>query len=104
MVGQYLARTDFIEQLETLAARCGARFVEVVLELDAASLAERLAARALAPSRPEHLINDQLVCPEDAPRLVNSLEGLRTSRPSTVWVDARGPADEVLARLRAAVA
>ena len=46
VVGQYLAKTAFIEDLEQLAERHGARFCEFVLDLDAAALADRLAARA----------------------------------------------------------
>lgn len=45
VVGQYLARTDFIEDLERLAGELGARFFEFVLDLDARPLAERLAGR-----------------------------------------------------------
>jgi len=101
VVGQYLARTEFIEDLERVAAQCGARFVEIVLDLDAVGLAERLAGRSTAPSRPEHLVNNLLVGPEDADRLVRSLEGLRESRPSAAWIDARGSLPTTLGRLRA---
>jgi predicted kinase len=104
VLGQYLARTDFIEQLEHLAAACGAQFIEVVLELDSAALAARLAGRSSAPSRKEHSVNTQLVGPDDAERLVESLRGLRDARPSAVWVDARGSSSACLDRLRAVLA
>ena len=103
VVGQYLARTDFIEDLERLAAQLEAQFVELVLDLDARSLAERLAGRSREPSRPEHLANNSLVGPDDADRLAASLEGLRETRPRAVWVDARGSLPETLERVRAAL-
>ncbi|WP_181873964.1 AAA family ATPase [Tsukamurella tyrosinosolvens] len=70
VLGQYLARTPFIEALERLADRCGARFAEIVLDLDAAELAARLEARAAAPDRPEHAVNNRLVGAADADALV----------------------------------
>lgn len=100
VVGQYLARTGFIRELEHLAYECGARFFEYVLELDADALADRLAARRTMPDRPEHHVNNRLVGPDDAPELVRSLEGLRQSRPTAVWVDARGSLDVTLGILR----
>src|SRR5215204_4906861 len=51
VIGQYLARTSFIEDLEQLAERHGAQFYEFVLDLDAATLAQRLAERASNPDR-----------------------------------------------------
>ena len=53
VLGQYLARTPFIEALEQLANRCGARFAEFVLDVGVADLAARLRGRAVAPDRPE---------------------------------------------------
>ncbi|HET7276820.1 MAG TPA: AAA family ATPase [Dermatophilaceae bacterium] len=90
VVGQYLAKTPFIKDLEQLAGECGAQFHEYVLDLDADTLAERLAARATNPDRPEHEVNNRLVGPHDATRLVQSLNSLRASRPRAIWVDARG--------------
>jgi predicted kinase len=103
VIGQYLSRTDYIEELERLAAHCDARFVELVLDVDAGSLAHRLAGRASAPSRPEHLGNTGLAAPADADRFVASLEPLRQARPRAVWVDGRGSPASTLAALRAAV-
>lgn len=68
VIGQYLARTPFIEDLERLAEQHGARFCEFVLNLDAAALAKRLAERASNPDRLEHAFNNRLVGPEDARR------------------------------------
>lgn len=103
VMGQYLARTSFIEDLERLAERHGARFYEFVLELDAATLAERLAERASNPDRFEHAVNNRLVGPDDAPALVQTIESLRQRRPRALWVDAAGPIASTLGILRAAL-
>jgi predicted kinase len=103
VLGQYLARTDFIEGLDRLASELDARFFEFVLDLNPAALAERLAGRSSAPSRPEHMVNSSLVRPDDASPLVKSLEGLRETRPRAVWIDARGSLLSTLDLLRAAL-
>jgi predicted kinase len=103
VIGQYLARTAFIEELERLADRHGARFSEFVLELDAAALAKRLAERASNPDRWEHAINNRLVGPDDADELVQTIEPLRHRRPQAMWVDASGSPASSLAFLRAAL-
>ena len=103
VLGQYLARTSFIEDLAGLAERLDAQFFELVLDIDASTLADRLAERASAPDRPEHVINNRLAGPDDAGRFVESMEELRRTRPDAVWVDARGSRSSTLALLRAAV-
>jgi predicted kinase len=103
VIGQYLARTAFIEELERLAAHHQARFCELVLELDAEALAARLAVRSRAPARPEHLTNNELVGPDDAELLVQSLEGLRTTRPRARWIDAGGSRSATLDLVRVAL-
>ena len=103
IIGQYLARTDFIEQLERVCAESDARFVEVVLELGSAELAARLASRAAAPSRTEHLVNNQLVLPEDAQHYIESVRRLGETRPNAMWVAGQGTIAETLDRLRSAV-
>ena len=104
VLGQYLAKTAFIERLEALAATLDVRFHEIVLDLDPRVLAQRLAARRDAPSRPEHAVNNDLVGPDDAQRLVESLDELRRTRPRAVWVDAGGSVPTTLDRLRGALA
>src|SRR5699024_2544254 len=74
LLGQYLARTPFIEQLAQLAADHGARFVEVVLILDEQTLAQRLQRRRESPDRPEQARNDRFVGPGPAGALVRSLD------------------------------
>lgn len=103
VVGQYLARTSFIEDLEAAAVTGGARFCELVLDLDVRRLADRLASRRAAPDRPEHAVNNLLVGPDEAGSLIASLQRLRELRPTAVWVDARDTPLEVLERLTAAL-
>lgn len=103
VLAQYLANTAFIEALEALAKRLGVRFFEIVLHLDAPTLAGRLALRASDPHRPEHVVNNRLVGPEDAARLVESIEMLRQVRPRAIWVDARGSPSSTLDLLHAAL-
>jgi predicted kinase len=103
VLGQYLARVQFIEDLAALAQRLEVPFFEFVLDLDAPSLAARLALRASDPHRPEHVVNNRLVGPDDAGRLVESIEVLRQVRPDAIWVDARGSPSSTLDLLRAAL-
>ena len=103
VIGQYLARPGFIEDLATLADQHGAQFVEVILEIDEAALAERLSRRMSDPDRPEHGVNNGLVGPGDATYLVASVAALRPVRPDAIWIDARGSLDSVLALLRASL-
>lgn len=103
VIGQYLARTPFIEDLERMAARHGARFYEFVLDLDAATLAKRLAERAGSPDRLEHAVNNRLVGPDDATALVQALESLRQRRPHAQWVKAAGSLSSTLGIVRAAL-
>ena len=103
VVGQYLARTNFIEQLERVCAESDAMFIEVVLDLSPAELAARLASRTAAPSRTEHPVNNQLVVPDDARHLLESLRSLRETRPNAMWVAAQGTVAETLDRLRTVV-
>lgn len=103
VVSQYLARPEFIEELAALAADVPARFVEVILHVEERALRDRLASRASEPSRPEHRVNAQLVGPDDAAGLVDSMRYLARARPSAVVVDADGRLDRTLELLRAAV-
>jgi hypothetical protein len=100
VVGQYLARTDFIEQLERVCAEGGAMFV---LDLSSSELAARLASRAAGPSRTEHSVNNQLVVPGDAQHFIESLRGLRETRPNAIWIAAQGTVAQTLDRLRTVV-
>lgn len=103
VLGQYLARPDFIEELEALASRSGATFVEVVLELDAPSLATRIARRSEIPTRPEHAINNELVGPADVEAMVASIEALRAVRPQAKRI-CSSSLDSALNEIRALLA
>jgi len=99
LIGQYLARPAFLEQLEELATGCGARFVEAALVADGATLAERLAARRAAPDRPEQAANDRHVGPADAADHVAALETLLAGRPHVHRLDAALPLEELMEAL-----
>jgi predicted kinase len=96
-VAQYLARTDFIEELEQVSIDSGAQFVELVLVVDASALAQRLRHRQAHPDRPEHTINNGLVGPADAPRLAGSINAIQQLRPRGTRVDASGSLTDTLA-------
>ncbi|MFC7458556.1 AAA family ATPase [Brachybacterium sp. GCM10030267] len=100
VLGQYLARTAFLEELESLAAARGARFIEAVLVLDESTLARRLAGRRERPDRPEHTVNDRFVGPADAGDLVRSIDQVLALRPGAHRVDACGSPEETAAVLR----
>jgi predicted kinase len=95
VLGQYLARPDFIEELEALASESGAIFVEVVLELDAPSLAERIGRRSEIQTRPEHAINNELVAVADVEALIASIEALRDVRPHAKRISSKRLASAV---------
>ncbi|HLQ79752.1 MAG TPA: AAA family ATPase [Brachybacterium sp.] len=101
LLGQYLARTSFIEQLEQLAADHGARFVEVVLVLEERTLAQRLQERRERPDRPEQTRNDRFVGPDQAGELVDSIEDVLAKRPAARRVDASGSIADTLTAVRA---
>ncbi|CAN5269572.1 AAA family ATPase [soil metagenome] len=103
VLGQYLARTEFIEQLDQLALETRADFIELCLDIDEHTLADRLASRAAIPSRPEHSVNNHLASSKDARQLVESLAPIRESRPKTIWIDARGTAQATLAEIQASL-
>jgi hypothetical protein len=100
-VAQYLARTEFIEELERVSVDNGAQFVEVVLVVDAPHLAQRLRDRQAHPGRPQHTINNGLVGPADAPQLVASIDAIHELRPRSRRVDASGSLTDTLGRILA---
>ncbi|MEO7587618.1 MAG: AAA family ATPase [Arachnia sp.] len=104
VLGQYLARTAFIEELEELAIQLDAQFIEFVLDINPDALASRLRLRAESPSRPEHAVNNRLVRAADAAGLVESIQGLRRARPHAIWVEASGAQASTLKRIRAGLA
>ncbi|MFC0625802.1 AAA family ATPase [Kribbella deserti] len=104
IVGQFLARTEFIEELEALAKSLGADFVELVLRVDEPILRTRLAHRALHPERSEHVINSTLVGPDDALNLVTAINNLVILRPTCTVIDANDSPATTVTHLRTALA
>ncbi|CAI9409477.1 AAA family ATPase [Aestuariimicrobium sp. T2.26MG-19.2B] len=100
VIGQYLARTPFIEQLEQTTVASGGRFREVVLRVAPATLRQRLTGRAERPHRPEHQHNNTLVGPEQAEELTDSMVELVRLRPHALVVDGDGDIGTTLGRIR----
>lgn len=101
LVAQYLARAGFVTELEAVAASHGCAFHELVLDVDVDTLRSRLAERAGVPTRPEHEVNNRLLGPADAQRLVERMGRLVSERRAAIVVDARGSLGETLDRVRA---
>ena len=99
-VGQFLAKTEFIDQLQSVAEGRGATFAELILTAGVSTLQRRLVERALHPERPEHLINASVVSTEDVPTLVRAIDRLAKLRPSAKLVDASGELGATVDRVR----
>ena len=100
IVGQFLARTEFIEELETLAGVHDASFVELVLSVDQEVLLSRLQRRATHPDRAEQLVNAALVTADDVPGLIRAINDLVALRPTCTVIDANGSATTTLDAIR----
>jgi predicted kinase len=103
-VGQFLAKTEFIDQLQSAAEAHGAAFLEVILTADVSTLQRRLMQRALRPERAEHLTNASLVSAKDVPTLVRAIDRVATLRPGAKLVDASGELDATVERMRRVLA
>lgn len=99
-VGQFLAKVDFIEQLEALAEATESELIELVLVIDENTLAKRLEDRRLHPTRPEHAVNNVLVSSADAPEFISDIDALLAVRPRAVRIDASGSESETLRAIR----
>lgn len=90
IVPQFLARSEFIDDLGTLAAEIGARFLEVVLLDDPEQITERLAHRAANPSsqihRDAHVLLERSGGLEQVPDLHRRLLAVVADRPATLVV------------------
>lgn len=108
VVAQYLGRLEFIDQLDGLAQRLGADFVEVVL-LDAPeAVVDRFRARRAelaAPGRahPEGDIDEPSV-PQLVAQSFELLAAVRGVRPWTHVISAEGGAESAYRALRGALA
>ncbi|HEX5812654.1 MAG TPA: AAA family ATPase [Pseudonocardia sp.] len=85
VVPQFLARPQFIAELESLAAEVEAEFVEVVLVEEPDAAAARLAHRAAGPmtavQRDAHAMLDRAGGLATVPELHRRLHGMLASRP-----------------------
>lgn len=103
VIGQYLARPAFPDQLARLAEQVPADFVHVVLEVPADVLGGRLRERRRAPTRAEQAINDADVDPSEAAQLIASVDALAVGLEGVARVDASGTVAETLALLEQAL-
>lgn len=101
IVPQFLVRPELADALAEVADGLGARYVEVRLDADAATLASRLRARAANPDRPEHAELRGLVDPDDAAEHRARVEVFVQERPECLTLDARGDVAEVVERVGA---
>jgi predicted kinase len=85
VVPQFLARPQFIGELESLAADVGAEFVEVVLVEEPGAAAARLARRAAGPmtvvQRDAHAMLDRAGGLATVPELHRRLHDMLAGRP-----------------------
>jgi predicted kinase len=100
IVGQFLARTEFIEQLAALAGDHRAGFAELILRADPATLIARLRNRSAHPERAEHVVNATQVRLDEVPGFVDAIEQLIGRRPAAAVVDANGCLAETLDLIR----
>lgn len=79
------------------------RSCPILLHLEPALLAERIAHRTAHPDRSEHAVNNSLIAPGDASELLSSLESIPELRPRTKVIDASGTLEEVTDRIVRAI-
>lgn len=94
VVPQYVARAEFIAQLDSVAAETGAGFVEILLTDSKPNALARFHARAgdpqLADQHAEAIAGLQK--PEDLERMYDRLAGILAVRAATVVVPTRAGA------------
>lgn len=103
VVPQLLGRSAFVATLEALASEAGARFVEVLLRVDATIGLERFLARrtvlhANGEDHPEGEVPADDVI-EMMTSTIRALDALADSRPGTVVVDATGDVEATIGGL-----
>ena len=100
VMGQFLARPDFINELEALAEALRATWREFVLSVNETELRARLAARAVRPRYAEHVPDDERVAPEEAGQFIRAVEAMIALRSSATVIDANGTVAETAEALR----
>jgi len=90
VVPQFLGRSTFIDQLGEVAARAGARFVEVALWLDRPTAIAAFAERTAAPTTQSHIDAADLVERSPRPDPLGSMHdefvAIVEARPQTVRI------------------
>lgn len=102
VVPQFLARPEFIEQLESAAARGEAEFVEIALDVSRAEAVSAFELRRQNPTRPTHQdaadLVDRFESADPVGESYDALQFLLQSRPGCHRVAAvRGDVERTLA-------
>lgn len=105
VVPQLLARPDFIEQLEEVAAAAGAEFVEIALDVTKAVAISAFEERRLAPTHSTHRDASALVersqSADPVADMYDALQLLLDTRPGCHRIEApRGDIDKTLTSIR----
>lgn len=108
VVPQYLARVDFILELEALAGEMNTPFVEVVLTMSRDEAVAAFESRRARPENQTHrdaaVLVDAATGPDPVAEMFDRLEAMLAVRPETKRVPVvRGDIEATLARLVAAV-
>ena len=103
-VGQFLVRTEFIEELRLTALARSADFRELILVVDEQTLRSRLEQRRQHPNRPEHRVNASLVGDADIPGLLQAIDMITRERKAVITIDASGDLGTTLNAIREAIA
>ena len=107
VVPQYLGRVDFVLRLEHIATRCGAGFIEVVLEADRTAALQRFRSRRQdllrrAEQHPEADVDDEAL-EEAIADAIDRLERILQMRPTAMTIAAGGSLEQTYAALLAAL-
>lgn len=96
VVPQYVARTEFLDELARAAEDGGGRFVEVHLTDDRAAALARFADRAADPALAEHHREAaRHLTPEGLAAMYDRIEAVRLARPDALTIKTRaGEEDE----------
>ncbi len=108
VVPQFLARVDFIHELERVAAASSTRFIEVALVIDRAEALEAFETRRRSPTGGTHrdaeLLVDRSSDPDALGGMYDRLAGLLDQRPHAHRIPlVRGDVDASVALVEAAI-
>jgi len=95
VIAQYVARSDFVDELEAGAGDLGASFHELVLMVPASELRRRIAERS-ATDEPR---KEGPIAPSDATALIEALNAFVQQRPRADTVDASGSQEQTVANV-----